>query len=80
MVNYLKIAPSTDPVEVGDELLFYVKKLNNIADFVHCDVMSSNFVGRDTITYKDVQDIYYKTLLPLDVHLMVNEPLNLIEK
>ena len=80
MVNFLKIAPSTDPVPNEEELLSYVKKLNNIADFVHCDVMSKNFVGHDTIDYKIVKKIYLKTLLPLDVHLMVNEPLHLVEK
>ena len=80
MVNNLKIAPSTDPAERGEELLLYVKKLNNIADMVHCDVMSSNFVGHDTINHEDVKEIYQKTLLPLDVHLMVNEPLNIVAK
>lgn len=80
MVNFLKVAPSTDPVPNEEELLSYVKKLNNIADYVHCDVMSKNFVTRDTINYDMVKQIYLKTLLPLDVHLMVNEPLNLVEK
>ena len=80
MVNFLKVAPSTDPVPNEEELLSYVKKLNNIADYVHCDVMSKNFVSRDTINYETVRQIYLKTLLPLDVHLMVNEPLNLVEK
>lgn len=80
MVNFLKVAPSTDPVPNEEELLSYVKKLNIIADYVHCDVMSKNFVSRDTINYETVRQIYLKTLLPLDVHLMVNEPLNLVEK
>lgn len=80
MVNFLKVAPSTDPVPNGEELLIYVKRLNNIADFVHCDVMNKNFVSHDTLSVKDVEQIYTKTLLPLDVHLMVNEPLKLVEK
>ena len=33
MVNFLKVAPSTDPVKDIDELLSYAKKLNSIADF-----------------------------------------------
>lgn len=78
MVNFLKIAPSTDPVPNEEELLSYVKKLNNIADFIHCDVMSKNFVGKDTINDKTVEHIYLKTLLPLDVHLMVAEPTNIV--
>ena len=80
MVNILKVAPSTDPVLNLDELLCYVKKINGIADFIHCDVMSSNFVEKDTLKPKDVYEIYLKTLCPLDVHLMVNEPYKEIEK
>ena len=80
MVNKLKIAPSTDPCGNVDELLIYVKKLNNLADYIHCDVMNKNFVGRDTISDKDVHDIYLRTLVPLDVHLMVNEPSNVVNK
>ena len=80
MVNLLKVAPSTDPAPIGEELISYVKKLNNIADYMHCDVMSKNFVSRDTITEKDVKEIYLNTLLPLDVHLMVNEPKNIVKK
>lgn len=80
MVNFLKVAPSTDPVKNEDELLSYAKKLNGIADFLHCDVMSSNFVGHDTINFETVKNIYGRTLLPLDVHLMVNEPLNQVKK
>ena len=79
MVNLLKVAPSTDPAEIGEELISYVKRLNNTADFIHCDVMNKNFVGKDTINAKDVKDIYLNTLLPLDVHLMVNEPKNIIK-
>lgn len=80
MVNFLKVAPSTDPVKDIDELLSYAKKLNSIADFLHCDVMSANFVGHDTINHETVKSLYGRTLLPLDVHLMVNEPLNKIKK
>lgn len=80
MVNLLKVAPSTDPAPIGEEMVSYVKKLNNLADYIHCDVMNSNFVGKNTITEKDVADIYASTLVPLDVHLMVNEPKKLVEK
>lgn len=80
MVNLLKIAPSTDPAPIGEELVSYCKKLNNLADYIHCDVMSKNFVSRDTITDKEVKDIYLNSLLPLDVHLMVKEPKNLVKK
>ena len=80
MVNLLKVAPSTDPAPIGEEMVAYCKKLNKFADYIHCDVMSSNFVGRDTITEKEVADIFANTLVPLDVHLMVNEPKKMVEK
>ena len=40
----------------------------------------NQFVGKTTIDVSDVKDIYSNCLLPLDVHLMVNEPKNLIKK
>jgi len=80
MVNLLKVAPSTDPAPIGEEMISYVKKLNGLADYIHCDVMSDNFVGKNTITEQDVANIYARTLVPLDVHLMVNEPKKLVEK
>ena len=49
MVNLLKIAPSTDPVEAGEELISYVKKVSPFADFIHCDIMAKPFVPKDTI-------------------------------
>lgn len=79
MVNKLKIAPSTDPCGNVDDLCVYVRKLNNFADYIHCDVMNKNFVGRDTITDKDVHEVYLRTLVPLDVHLMVNEPARIVK-
>lgn len=80
MVNKLKIAPSTDPCKDKDDLFCYIKKLNNIADFLHCDVMDKNFVSRDTLNEEDIKQIYSRTLLPLDVHLMIREPSSLIKK
>lgn len=80
MVNFLKIAPSTDPVLDEDELLSYVRKLNGCADYVHCDVMSTNFVCKNSLSCELVKKIYLKTLLPLDVHLMINEPGKIVKK
>lgn len=74
MVNLLKVAPSTDPVEAGEELVSYVKKISPFADFIHCDIMAKPFVPKDTINYEMVREIFLNTLVPLDVHLMVSEP------
>ena len=80
MANMLKVAVSTDPASNLEELLCYIKKINTLADFIHCDVMSSDFVDRDTINYKDVHEVYLKTLCPLDVHLMVGKPIKYIKE
>ncbi len=80
MVNLLKIAPSTDPVPVGEELISYAKKLNNLADFLHLDVMSKSFVGKDSLSPEIARELYLNTLLPLDVHIMANEPKDLALK
>lgn len=80
MVNLLKVAPSTDPAPIGEEMISYCRKLNNLADYIHCDVMCDNFVGKNTINESDVANIHACTLVPLDVHLMVNEPKKLVKK
>ncbi len=80
MVNLLKVAPSTDPVETGEELIAYVKKLNSIADFLHCDVMQKNFVNKNSLTPEVVKELYLNTLLPLDVHIMAMEPQKLVDE
>ena len=43
-------------------------------DWIHMDVMDGNFVPNITFGHKMVSDIKEKSVLPLDVHLMVVEP------
>lgn len=49
------------------------------ADWLHIDVMDGHFVPDLTIGPKMVADLRHTTLLPLDVHLMVDTPETLIE-
>ena len=76
----VKIAPSilsADFSIMGAE----VKNLeDNGADIVHVDVMDGVFVKNITFGMKMVKDIRKVTTLPLDVHLMIVEPWNYVEK
>ena len=57
-----------------------VKKLDNTkADFIHVDIMAGKFVENKTWTISEVKKIVSYSKLPLDVHLMVENPSKYIE-
>lgn len=57
-----------------------VKKLDNTkADFIHVDIMDGKFVENKTWTISEVKKIVSYSKLPLDVHLMVENPPKYIE-
>lgn len=57
-----------------------VKKLDNTkADFIHVDIMDGKFVENKTWTISEVKKIVSYSHLPLDVHLMVENPSKYIE-
>ncbi len=57
-----------------------VKKLDNSnADFIHIDIMDGKFVENKTWTISEVKKFTSYSHLPLDVHLMVNNPQKYIE-
>ncbi len=70
----IKIAPSilsADFARLGDE----VKALTEAgADFIHVDVMDGHFVPNLTIGPIVVEAVKKVTDLPLDVHLMIDNP------
>jgi ribulose-phosphate 3-epimerase len=75
----VKIAPSllsADFCCLGEE----IKKVEKWADMLHIDVMDGHFVPNITIGPGVVKDIRKITSLPLDVHLMIENPENYIEK
>lgn len=56
------------------------KKLDNtVANYIHLDIMDGKFVENKTWTFSEVKKIISFTKLPLDVHLMVNNPEKYLE-
>lgn len=57
-----------------------VKELENAnIDFIHLDIMDGNFVPNITLGFDIVNAVKSITDIPLDVHMMVNEPSNFID-
>ena len=70
----IKVAPSILSADFGS-LLAEVKKVEEAgADLLHLDVMDGHFVPNLTFGPVVIQSLSGKTRLPLDVHLMVNNP------
>ena len=58
-----------------------VKKLDSSkADYIHIDIMDGKFVENKTWTFEEVKKFTDGSRLPLDVHLMVNNPKPYLEK
>jgi ribulose-phosphate 3-epimerase len=75
----VKIAPSilsADFVKLGEE----IKEVENAgADYIHVDVMDGHFVPNITIGPLITEAIRPVTDLPLDVHLMIENPEQYVE-
>lgn len=57
-----------------------IKKLDNsVADYIHLDIMDGKFTENKTWTFSEVKKMISYSNLPLDVHLMVNNPEKYIE-
>ena len=72
---------STSILSIKENLLDNIKKINNTtSDFIHLDIMDGIFVNNKTYTFDEIEEIYKITNKPLDVHLMVQEPIKYIEE
>lgn len=49
------------------------------ADWIHCDVMDGKFVPNTALGLSVVQNLHKTIQIPLDVHLMVQDPLSQVE-
>ena len=79
MSNSIKIAPSilsADFAQLGAEA---VRVERGGADVLHVDVMDGHFVPNITMGPLVVRALHKVTKLPLDVHLMIEEPDRYIE-
>lgn len=78
--NPIKIAPSilsADFAHLADE----VKKAEDAgADEIHIDIMDGHFVRNLTMGPQIVSAIRRSTNLPLDVHLMIYDPFDFVER
>jgi len=73
--NDVYVSVSTDPIESYEGIIEYAKELQFDADFLHCDVMDGKFVEKVNYDYALVKNINANAIIPLDVHLMVEEPM-----
>ena len=76
----IKISPSVNLVKNGNLKDYVLLMQESGADYLHCDVMDGEFVPTKCLTLEDVSKLSYETLLPLDVHLMVSNPINVLKK
>ncbi len=74
MDKTILIAPSTDPIKSVNAIIDYAESVKHDADFLHCDIMDGVFVENKTYSFRALRAINEKTLLPLDVHLMIDNP------
>lgn len=70
----IKIAPSILSADFSQLELELKKVAQGGADLIHVDVMDGHFVPNITIGSVVVKDIRKATKLPLDVHLMIEQP------
>lgn len=74
----IKIAPSV----LSADFAHLARDLRSVetADYIHTDIMDGVFVPNLSIGFPVVQSMRKETALPLDVHLMITEPIRYVER
>ena len=76
----IKVLPSTNPCP-ENELLEYAKSLDKLGvEYIHCDVMDGKFVENKCLDYETIKLIRDNTNMLLDIHLMVDNCKEYVEK
>ena len=73
------VSASTNPPK-EDDLIDYVKKIDGLIDFMHCDVMDGKFVKSKCLSSEKVKEINEISSVKLDCHLMVKNPTKKIKR
>ncbi len=55
-----------------------ITAMNKKADFYHVDIMDGNYVRNITLSPFFIENLKKITTVPIDVHLMVNHPEDII--
>jgi len=74
----IKVAPSILSADFAC-LLDDIRKIEKNADYLHIDVMDGHYVPNITFGIPVIRSIRPYTSLPFDVHLMVTNPMDLID-
>jgi len=57
-----------------------IKKIEEVADIVHLDIMDGHFVPNISFGFPIIKAVRELTTLPLDAHLMIEKPENYIDR
>jgi len=75
MSREIIVAPSSHPCPLGDLLDYAKSLLADGADWLHCDIMDGKFVSDKTFDELALSLIARRVNLPMDVHLMIKDPI-----
>ena len=79
MKKEVYVSVSTDPISEYQLIYEYARQMQGHADFLHCDVMDGKFVPKITYDHQLVNNINQNSSIMLDVHLMCDEPLDILD-